>query len=231
MSFSLDQNPQHTHQGQKEVFSVEPPTFPDNAMGVFTCIEDRWESGSQGLMRLMEFSVELLKRAVMHGQIGDLGASAKYINRSSDFVTTGSKLMITFGDINSSDYDKFRETRDIRGNPTDRRLVELHVKQKQLTEDLLAIFSKVLEEGDIDSTNDSDIASHVVENTQVLNFTKALIGANDAHKAVFGAHKSVCSRAVKKGEPSIRGNHIEDFRNVDFSPLLPKLKHLLKDRI
>ncbi|GGX57329.1 hypothetical protein [Saccharospirillum salsuginis] len=231
MSFSLDQELQQTEQGSREIFSMETPTFPDNAMGVFTCIEDRWESGSQGLMRLMEFSVELLKRAVLHGQIGDLGSSAKYINRSSDFVITGSKLMITFGDINSSDYDKFRETRDIRGNPTDRRLVELHVKQKQLTEDLLAILSKVLEDGDIDSEDEKEIADHVTENTHALNFTKALIGANDAHKAVFGAHKSVCSRAVKKGKPSIRGNHIEDFRNVDFSPLLPKLKHLLKDRI
>ena len=204
--------------------------FPDNAMGVFKSIEERWEAGSQGLMRLMEFSVESLLRSVHYGKLGDLDKSSKHINRSSHFTVTGAKLMVCFGDINTSDYAKFRETRDIRGNMTDGRLVELHLIQKDLTKDLLAIFHDSIEAADIDIEGDFDAAvRYINQNTDLLSFTQALIEANDAHKVVFAAHKSVCSKAVKKGEPSIRGKHIEDFKNIDFSPILPKLKKFLKE--
>jgi len=87
----------------------------DNKQNIFKSIEDRWEAGSQGLMRLMEFSLELLKDAEDFLKKSDFVKAKKALTLSADFVIIGAKLMKVFGKISPDEYNKFRNSRDILG--------------------------------------------------------------------------------------------------------------------
>lgn len=197
----------------------------DSFQGIFNTVEHRWESGSRGLMHLMEFSLECLKMSLKFGENDDLKNASEYLNMSSTFVTTGAILMKTFGNIDILEYNKFRDTRDIHGSDTDKRLIDLHVEQKTVLKDLLRFFFYTLSVNKIDSKMEiSNLAREIKNLPLVFDLTNALIFANDAHKDVFKSHTWVCEKVVEKNEASIRGNYIGMFQNRDFLPLLVALK-------
>ena len=200
-------------------------TFPDQAQGVFNSVEERWEAGSQGLMRLMEFSVEYLRGALKQGHRNELEAFVTSMNASSAFVRTGANMMMVFGDIPREEYDKFRDRRDIHGSATDKRLIDLHVMQRALMKDLLKVFFYTLALNDIDTESPmEEIVTAIRSKPIVLSIAESMIEANEAHKRVFAVHTYVCRRVVRKGEPSIRGNYIDMFQNRDYAAILPLLR-------
>jgi|CXWL01.1.fsa_nt_gi hypothetical protein len=207
-------------------------TFPDLVQGVFNSVEERWEAGSHGMMRLMEFSLEFLRLALKQGHRNELEDFVKSVNMSSAFVRTGADLMLTFGNISRDEYDKFRDRRDIHGSTTDKRIIDLHVMQRELMKDLLRFFFYTLSVNEIDTDSPiEEIAKSIRKNSTVLSITEAMVEANEAHKRVFSVHKFVCRQVVRKGEPSLRNNYIEMFQNRDFAALLPLLKEALTNQV
>lgn len=205
--------------------------FPDLVQGVFNSVEERWEAGSQGLMRLMEFSLELLRVALKQGHRNELEEFIKSVNMSSAFIRTGANLMLTFGNISRDEYDKFRDRRDIHGSPTDKRIIDLHVMQRELMKDLLRFFFYILAVNEIDTDlSPEEMAKSIKNKPDALAITEAMIEANEAHKSVFSVHKFVCRQVVRKGTPSLRNNYIEMFQNRDYAAVLPLLRDALANK-
>lgn len=202
---------------------------PDLVQGIFPSIEDRWEAGSQCLMRLMEFSLEALKIALSFAHNEDILQCARYINKSSHFTKTGAKMMATFGNIDKNEYDKFRDTRDVHGSDTDLKIIELHLIQREVMTNLIRAYFYNLHKNNLNiDTKIEKLAEQISANSDLKYLTDAMIYADETHKAVFAAHTWVCEKVVNKGEPSIRGNYIEMFQNRDFIPALLNLKQQFK---
>lgn len=193
----------------------------DNKQNIFESIEDRWEAGSQGLMRLMEFSLELLKDAEDFLKKHDFVKAKKALILSADFVITGAKLMKVFGKISPDEYNKFRYSRDILGSKTDKRIIEIHKKQKIVVINILKKYFEII-------PIDINKAVNIIKKDKGLyDLTKAIFSLNNSHKVVFESHKHVCTRAVEQGKKSIRGGEINMLENKDFADSLDKLKTIL----
>lgn len=183
---------------------------------LFGGVEDRWEAGSQGLMRLMEFGCEALARADV-----SLGSSAlecaKHVHDAALYVRAGAALMRQLGtDVSPEEYADFRRSRDVGGSATDARIVEVHRWQKAAMDGL---FRRVRAAWGADPAR----APHAA-------LARALLELNEAHHVVFASHRFVCQRLVPQGERSLRGGDIAALHNNDLAQFVADLRREVADR-